>query len=365
MAAIRRPLARCGVGLMHSSRATCIRRLPARITWQVSVLATSTAHTRGTFAARRAPLPAVRGLHTSRTAGAADSHGDVDETALREDLAAAYRVTADFGWSPDLIYNHISVRCGGTDGDPHFLLNPYGLGFEEVTASGLVKVDKHGAVVDPGTATGVVNAAGFVVHSAVHVRRPDLHAVMHTHERNAAAVSTMECGLLPLTQDAMVFGPVAYHECVAPPPFPTPPFPARAPNVAWWVARAPSLTRRHCHRYEGIAVSPQEIESLGDDLGSTARVMLLRNHGVLVGGATMAEMMTIAYFVHKACAIQCTAMAAVGGNVDALVMPHDNVVQLAQAQAAAFNKASGAGFGRLEWGQLRRRLDATDDSYKR
>ena len=112
-------------------------------------------------------------------------------------------------------------------------------------------------------------------------------------------------------------------------------------------------------------MSPQEIESLGDDLGSTARVMLLRNHGVLVGGATVAEMMTIAYFVHKACAIQCTAMAAVGGNVDALVMPHDNVVQLAQAQAAAFNKASGAGFGRLEWGQLRRRLDATDDSYKR
>lgn len=111
-------------------------------------------------------------------------------------------------------------------------------------------------------------------------------------------------------------------------------------------------------RYEGIAVSTDEIERLGTDLGPTARVMLLRNHGVLVGGATVAEMMTIAYFVHKACAIQCKAMAAVGGDVSALVAPQDGVVELAQAQAAAFNKSSGAGFGRLEWAQLRRRLDA-------
>ena len=136
---------------------------------------------------------------------------ELHEQAVREDLAAAYRVTANYGWSPDLIYNHISVRCGGDDDDPHFLLNPYGLGYEEVTAGSLVKVDSAGAVVDAGSSTGVVNAAGFTVHSAVHMARPDLHAVMHTHEVNAAAVSAMACGLLPITQDAMVFGPVPTH----------------------------------------------------------------------------------------------------------------------------------------------------------
>lgn len=210
MAAIRRSLA-CGrVRVPHQVCAACSAALPATVARRVPLLSRAQA--------ALPPAAGARSLHTSRHAHAdgagSASNAEVDETALREDLAAAYRVTAEFGWSPDLIYNHISVRCGGSDEDPHFLLNPYGLGFEEVTASGLVKVDKHGTVVDAGTATGVVNAAGFVVHSAVHVSRPDLHAVIHTHETNAAAVSAMKCGLLPLTQDAMVFGPVASHECV-------------------------------------------------------------------------------------------------------------------------------------------------------
>ena len=195
-------------------------------------------------------VPSVRfssAFSPARTLATVGNAGS--ESELREDLAAAYRVTANYGWSPDLIYNHISVRCGGTDDDPHFLLNPYGLGYEEVTASSLVKVDGKGSVVDPGSGTGVVNAAGFVVHSAIHLARPDLHAVMHTHEKDAAAVSAMECGLLPLTQDAMVFGEVRRHQYAAGAPrSPNPCF--DSPTVLRPGMRASPLTTGSVHGWQ-------------------------------------------------------------------------------------------------------------------
>lgn len=210
----------------------------------------------------------------------------------------------------------------------------------------MVVVNRDGKVLDAGSATGVVNAAGFVVHSAVHIARPELHAVMHTHEPDAAAVSAMSCGILPLTQDSIVIGPVASHA------------------------------------YEGIAVDETERVRMGEDMGPDAKVMLLRNHGILIAGQTIPEMFTIAYFAHKACRIQVRAMAAaavaaptstaasgVSGAADSvfhglLSLPSDESVTLARKQALAFNQASGAGFGQLEWQYLRRKLDRLDESYK-
>lgn len=210
-------------------------------------------------------------------------------------------------------------------------------GYEEVTASSLVVVNANGDVLDRGTGTGEVNKAGFVVHSAVHVARPELHAVIHTHHPDAAAVSAMDCGLLPLTQDAIVFGEVASHE------------------------------------YEGIAVDTDEAGRIARDLGATANVLLLRNHGVVVGGKTIPEMFVYAYFVHKACTTQVRALSMQGGSYRdsegelrrvSATLPRAEVVSLTRRQALAFNEASGAGFGQLEWRYLRRKLDAVDESYK-
>lgn len=155
-----------------------------------------------------------------------------------------------------------------------------------------------------------------------------MHAVMHTHQADAAAVSTLKCGLLPLTQDSMVFGDVTYHD------------------------------------YEGIAVNQEECGRMANDLGSTSKVMVLRNHGILVGGGSIAEMFTLSYFVHKACAIQVRSLGAVGGSMDGIHQVKPEIVKLVHAQAKAFNDSQGKNLGTLEWAYLKRALDREDVGYK-
>jgi ribulose-5-phosphate 4-epimerase/fuculose-1-phosphate aldolase len=197
--------------------------------------------------------------------------GRVDEAewAVRVDLAAAYRLVAHYGWD-DLIFTHLSARVPGPE--HHFLLNPYNLMFEEVTASSLVKVDMQGLPVEPSPF--VTNPAGFTIHSALHMAREDAQAVMHLHTPHGQAVSAHGEGLLPLTQTAMLIrSEVAYHD------------------------------------YEGVAVDLDERERLIADLGDKG-AMLLRNHGTLTVGETVGEAFIKMYFLERACQAQILALSA-------------------------------------------------------
>jgi len=195
------------------------------------------------------------------------------EWAVRVDLAAAYRLVAHYGWD-DLIFTHLSARVPGPE--HHFLLNPYNLMFEEVTASSLVKVDMDGNPV--GDTPFITNAAGFTIHSALHMARDAAQAVMHLHTPHGQAVSAHAEGLLPLTQTAMlVRGDVAYHE------------------------------------YEGVAVDLDERERIIADLGDRG-AMLLRNHGTLTVGETVGEAFVKMYFLERACQAQILALSA-GENI--------------------------------------------------
>jgi ribulose-5-phosphate 4-epimerase/fuculose-1-phosphate aldolase len=192
-----------------------------------------------------------------------------EEWAIRVDLAAAYRMVAHYGWD-DLIFTHLSARVPGPE--HHFLLNPYQLMFEEVTASSLVKVDKDGNPVEP--TPFITNPAGFTIHSAIHMAREDALAVMHLHTPYGQAVSAHAEGLLPLTQTAMLIrGDLAFHE------------------------------------YEGVAVDLGERERLVADLGDK-NVMLLRNHGTLAVGKSVGECFVRLYFLERACQAQVHALSA-------------------------------------------------------
>ena len=193
-----------------------------------------------------------------------------DEWAARCDLAACYRLVHHFAMD-DLVYNHISARVPGEEG--HFLINAYGMTYDEITASSLVKIDFDGNVVqDSGTGLGI-NRAGFVIHSAVHRGRPDVACVIHTHTPAGMAVSAMECGLLPLTQNAMYFAGLGYHD------------------------------------YEGPAVDLDEQKRLVKDLG-TNEAMILRNHGLLSVGTTIPEAFITMYWLDRACQAQVFALLA-------------------------------------------------------
>ena len=206
-----------------------------------------------------------------------------EEWQLRIDLAAAYQLAALYKWT-DLIYTHFSARLIGQD---EFLINPYGLMFDEVTASNLVKIDHDGKVLDDPTDSGY-NAAGFVIHGCVHEARPEIGCVIHTHTRAGVAVSAMKCGLLPISQHAMrVQQQVTYHD------------------------------------YEGIALNMSERERMAKNLGRTSKAMILRNHGLLTLGATVPEAFELMYYLDCACQIQIDAMA--GGL--------DNVLQMSKSAA--------------------------------
>ena len=191
------------------------------------------------------------------------------EWEVRKDLAAAYRLVALYGWE-DLVFTHLSARVPGPE--HHFLINPYGMLFDEITASSLVKVDQDGEIVDPG-ATNRVNPAGFTIHSAVHMAREEAGAVLHLHAADGVAVSAHKNGLLPLSQTAML-----------------------------------CLDHLSYHDFEGVALNLDERERLVKDLGDK-NLMLLRNHGTLSVGKDVGEAFTYMYFLMKGCEIQVRAMA--------------------------------------------------------
>ncbi len=240
-----------------------------------------------------------------------------EEWAIRVDLAAAYRLVAHYGWD-DLIFTHLSARVPGPE--HHFLINPYNLMFDEITASSLVKIDVEGRPVMP--TDYVTNAAGFTIHSALHMARDDAHAVMHLHTPAGQAVSAQAEGLMPLTQTAMLIrDEIAYHE------------------------------------YEGVATDLEERERLVADMG-TKDAMILRNHGTLTVGANVAQCFIKMYFLERACEAQIMALS---GGVDNLYHPPQGTPE----------KAAGQGKGglsvvadRLAWPALLRKLDRIDPSFR-
>ncbi|CAA9523121.1 MAG: Ribulose-5-phosphate 4-epimerase and related epimerases and aldolases [uncultured Sphingomonas sp.] len=238
-----------------------------------------------------------------------------EEWKLRIDLAAAYRLVAHYGWD-DLIFTHLSVRIPGPE--HHFLLNPYNLMFEEVTASSLVKVDLHGSPVDP--TPFITNPAGFTIHSAIHMAREDAQAVIHLHTPFGQAVAAHEEGLLPLTQTAMLIGgDLAFHD------------------------------------YEGVATDLEERERIVADLGSR-NAMLLRNHGTLSVGETVGEAFIRIYFLERACQAQVYALSA----ADQCNHPPQGTPEVAAQQGAAGLKVAAK---LLAWPALLRKAYRLDPEF--
>ncbi|MGC1305324.1 MAG: class II aldolase/adducin family protein [Caulobacteraceae bacterium] len=241
-----------------------------------------------------------------------------EEWRARVDLAAAFRLVALYGWD-DLIFTHLSARVPGPE--HHFLINPYQLMFEEITASSLVKIDVDGQPV--GETPYIVNAAGFTIHSAIHMAREDAKAVIHLHTPFGQAVSAMSEGLLPHTQTGMIAGhDLAFHE------------------------------------YEGIATDLEERARLVEDLGAR-HAMLLRNHGTLTVGDSIASAFVRMYFLERACEAQVHMLSA--GRENLHNPPQgvsDKVAQ--QSSSAGMAKLSDL----LAWPALLRKLDRIDPSYK-
>ena len=239
------------------------------------------------------------------------------EWAIRVDLAAAYRLVAHYGWD-DLIFTHLSARVPGPD--HHFLINPYNLMFDEITASSLVKIDVAGRPVMPTPSP--VNPAGFTIHSALHMARDDANAVMHLHTSAGQAVSAQAEGLMPLTQTAMlVRDQVAYHD------------------------------------FEGVALDLDERERLVADMGSKD-AMILRNHGTLTVGANVGQCFIKMYFLERACEAQIMALS---GGVANLYHPNQGTPEKTaeQGQGGLATIAD-----RLAWPALLRKMDRLDPSFR-
>lgn len=239
------------------------------------------------------------------------------EQALRVDLAAAYRLVALHGWD-DLIFTHISARVPGPE--HRFLINPYGMLFEEITASSLVKIGLDGVPI--GESTYPVNPAGFTIHSAIHEVRQDVGCVMHLHTVDGTAVATSNEGLKPLNQTAqLVIDDLAYHE------------------------------------YEGVALDLDERPRLQRDLGNK-NLMLLRNHGTLTVGRSCAEAFMRMYFLERACSMQ----------VRTRILGHDDhpTAQAVIDKNAALSRSGGMGYlaDTLLWPALLRKLDKLDPSFR-
>ena len=238
------------------------------------------------------------------------------ERDTRIQLAACYRLVSHFGMS-DLIYNHITARIPGPE--DHLLINPYGMMYDEITASSLVKIDLDGKVLSNQTEYGI-NAAGYVIHSAVHGARHDVQCVIHTHTRAGMAVSALQCGLLPLTQTAMRFAKIPYHD------------------------------------YESVALDLDERARLVADLGQS-EAMILRNHGLLAAGPSIAQAFNTLYWLEMACKAQVDALAA---NRE-LCLPPPEVIEKTWH---LYQPATRRPFGELEWPAMLRLMDRKDPGYR-
>jgi ribulose-5-phosphate 4-epimerase/fuculose-1-phosphate aldolase len=240
-----------------------------------------------------------------------------EEWQVRVDLAAAYRLVALYGWD-DVVFTHISARVPGPE--HHFLINPYGHLFDEITASSLVKIDLSGKkVLD---SPHEINPAGFTIHSAIHAARPDAKCVLHVHSINGVAVSAQKHGLLPISQQSLiVLSSLGYHD------------------------------------YEGIALNEDEKPRLVRDLGDKTFLML-RNHGLLTVGPTPAEAFLAMYLFEASCMIQVRAQAG-GGELVPIAKP---ILEGIQAQAKMVTR--GALPGALAWPGLLRKLDRVNAGYR-
>jgi ribulose-5-phosphate 4-epimerase/fuculose-1-phosphate aldolase len=232
-----------------------------------------------------------------------------EEWEARVNLAACYRLMAEFGMV-EMVANHISVRVPGSHNE--FLINPYGMLYEEMTASSMLKIDLDGNVLFNNTEYGV-NEAGFVIHSAVHAARHDVDCIIHTH-------TAMKCGIMPIAQSSMRFLDIAYHD------------------------------------YEGVALRLEERERLVQNLGNR-EAMVLRNHGLLTTGATIAECFNNMYRLERACQLQVMTLSC---NTE-LQMPPQEVTQYTNNLMLPGVRRR---FGLLEWPAMLRKLDRTDTSYR-
>jgi ribulose-5-phosphate 4-epimerase/fuculose-1-phosphate aldolase len=243
-----------------------------------------------------------------------------EEWAMRVDLAAAFRLVSLFGWS-DLLATHLSARVPGTH--DHFLINPFGVMFDEITASSLVKCDQDGNILSPTPWT--INPAGFVIHGAIHMARPDVALVIHTHTPAGCAVATQKDGLLPITQHALaVLSNTSYHD------------------------------------YYGIATDLAERESIIKDLGMN-NVLIMRNHGLLTVGRTAGEAFMWMYRAERACRMQVAFQSC-----NAPVAPISEEIQRVTFERNRFNN-SEKGYrpiGKVEWPALLRKLDRECPDYK-
>lgn len=236
------------------------------------------------------------------------------EWQLRVELAACYRLVAEFGWD-DLVFTHISVRIPGDEN--HFLINPYGMMFDEITASDLIKIDHSGNILQDTPHS--VNKAGFIIHSCIHEGREDVGCVIHTHTRAGVAVSAQKEGILPISQQATyVLSSLAYHD------------------------------------YEGVAVREDEQPRLQQDLGD-ANLLVLRNHGLLTVGKTVSDAFLSMYVLETTCQIQ---LAAQSGGSELIHIEPKIVSSIKEAV-----KVQGVD-GSLVWPALLRKLDRIDPRYK-
>jgi len=239
-----------------------------------------------------------------------------EEWQVRVDLAAAYRLVANYGWD-DLVFTHISARVPGPE--HHFLINPYGMMFEEITASSLVKVDLDGKIVMDSEYS--INPAGFTIHSAVHAAREDARCVMHLHTEYGIAVSVQEKGLQPVSQQSLfVLASLGYHD------------------------------------YEGLALNDEEKPRLVADLGRKT-FLILRNHGLLTVGPTVADAFLSMFLLERACRIQILAQSG-GGK---LVPINEKIFAQIPAQEQVVTQGGG---GRLVWPGLLRKLDRMGANFR-
>ena len=239
-----------------------------------------------------------------------------EEWEVRVNLAACYRLMHEFGMI-EMVANHISARVPGAANE--FLINPYGMLYEEMTASSMIRVDIDGNVLFNATDYGI-NQAGYVIHSAVHAARHDVDCIIHTHTLPGMAVSAMKCGVMPIAQSSMRFTDIAYHD------------------------------------YEGVALRLDERERLVQNLGNR-EAMVLRNHGLLTVGASIPECFNNMFRLERACQLQVMALSC---NTE-LQLPPDEVVQYTNHLMLPGTRRR---FGLLEWPALLRKLDRADPSYR-